>query len=1125
MGAPDFYSTPFQFQDPRQQRIYEELREVVGPGPAAFFRDACFLMEHPQALQSTAHLVAHCLREIESALRSVLKPVATEALKHNAGPISKKAEIKEILQVLGIADDSPEAKAWFELAGKLHGMAHRRGLEGPRSVAEVEDLWERAQILLPVVLKGIRERFLSWVSILDELHAKPQPTENDLQRFCQEVPSNLVARGYFFDKLESPEWLAPLWEKGFFQHPPEPQIDQEHNTVSFPPWPEVHYLARMAAHKPEVVKEIILQMPDTTNIHVIYNLADAMLNMSPDIAVQLGDKAKEWADSSPALDPLLADKLGKLISHLAYGGQPKVALSLAETLLEILPDPAVKGEQADDDVFGESYAPSPKPKAKLDPWHYEELLKKCVPGLIRAGRMDALKLLCDLLDKALCFSQRRKENKTDYSHVWCPAVEEHPHNINGDLKNALVDSIRDAADLLIREDLAQLSEVVGQLESHSWPIFHRIALHLLRRFPEKAPDLIADHLMDRSKLGDPNLMHEYSLLLGERFKTLTGDQRKAILEWIDQGPDLAWMGSDVSAEEGEERRKSWQLRRLTWIKDDLTGKWKKHYETLVEELGELEHPEFPTYMSTGWIGPISPKTVDELQVMDVAEIVEFLKTWKPTGDSRFEPAPEPEGLGRSLAKAISQRPEQFAAMATEFQGLDPTYVRALISGLHEAAKQGKAFDWEPVLRLCHWVVEQPREIVGGTVKRFEADPHWGWTRKEIARLIQLGVGKDFIDFDLRSRVWEILSPITDDPDPTPEDESSSGLNPLELAINTTRGEAIDAIIHYATWVRRHLKNFPDGKERLDRGFAEMTEARRVLEKHLDPEHDPSLAVHSIYGLEFPRLVLLDTKWAEEKAFQIFPLEESRLALWGAAWQAYIVYNQPYNNVFDVLRSQYAFAVEHMDLSEEKQRSPGDPDDQLAQHLMAFYWWGKIELDDPLLAGFWGQAPSSLRKDALGFIGRSLRGTKGKISPEILGRLKHLWEERLDLAKQSPEYHKSELSAFGWWFISRKFEDEWAISQLLDVLSTAGKVERDHSVIEQLVALVDRMPLQCILCLRAIAEGDRERWRIYMAREHVRTILSAALHSSDNEAVKEARKLINYLGSRGYLEFGDLLKPA
>lgn len=53
----------FRFQDPRQERIFRGLR-LVGPGPASFYRDACQLMAAEPLLESSAHLVAHLLREI-----------------------------------------------------------------------------------------------------------------------------------------------------------------------------------------------------------------------------------------------------------------------------------------------------------------------------------------------------------------------------------------------------------------------------------------------------------------------------------------------------------------------------------------------------------------------------------------------------------------------------------------------------------------------------------------------------------------------------------------------------------------------------------------------------------------------------------------------------------------------------------------------------------------------------------------------------------------------------------------------------------------------------------------------------------------------------------------------------
>ena len=67
---------PFQLTDLRQLRIHERLQRLVGPGAASFFFDACRMMEERSLYQSTTHLVAHMLREVESALRDVLEPVS-----------------------------------------------------------------------------------------------------------------------------------------------------------------------------------------------------------------------------------------------------------------------------------------------------------------------------------------------------------------------------------------------------------------------------------------------------------------------------------------------------------------------------------------------------------------------------------------------------------------------------------------------------------------------------------------------------------------------------------------------------------------------------------------------------------------------------------------------------------------------------------------------------------------------------------------------------------------------------------------------------------------------------------------------------------------------------------------
>ncbi|MER3415085.1 MAG: hypothetical protein C4297_02600 [Gemmataceae bacterium] len=664
----------FRFTDPRQQRIYEELMELVGPGPAAFFRDVCWLMENKAVLHSTSHLVAHLLREIESAVRGVLKPIGVS--NKDEQPTSQKAEIEASCNALGVARDSSEARAWFELADKLHGVAHRRGLEGPRAPTEAQELWELAQTLLPVLLDRMRSRFLEWVKLLDELlesSRKSPPSANDLKKLTNEVPNNAVTRSYFFDGLDNPEWLEPLWKKDFFRHPPAPVRDEEQGTIRFPPWPEARYLARMAKHKPDLVAQIIQDMDDTENISVQDDLVEAMLQMPADVSVQLGDKAKKWAESPSWLLP---EKLGQLIAHLSRGGKGDRAFEIAQVLLDVLPEVRSSEEIADD-----PYRLPPEPRARFDVWHYEQILKKHYPELARAAGLPALQLVCGLLEKAIALSQIRgvNESAVDYSYIWRPAIEDHAQNLGHTVKHALVVGVRDVAELLVRSGKVSIEEGVRELESRRWKIFHRITLHLLRINADQAMHLVRERLVNKDSFDDIHIQHEYVLLLRTCFSKLVEQDKRTILGWIEAGPDVdefsKWREQDTESPLSEEDvtyyRETWQRDRLAWIgHESLPTTWRERYRTLVEKFGEPEHPEFPVYSEGVWVGPSSPKTKEELTAMSVQDIVEFLKRWTPSKGSFGEPSPE--GLGRVLASVVAEDPTRFASAAVSYRELDPT---------------------------------------------------------------------------------------------------------------------------------------------------------------------------------------------------------------------------------------------------------------------------------------------------------------------------------------------------------------------------------------------------------------------------------------------------------------------
>jgi len=1083
----------FEFADPKQQRIYGKLNELVGPGPAAFFKDACWMMSNPKSLECTVNFVGHCMREIESALRDVLRPfqeLTDEDLSPADSSSGHKREIQQILRSLEIPENDGTAKAWFELVGNLHKLAHRRALEPPRGLEEVQELWEKFQNLLDIVLAKIENKFLVYFSVLDQLLTIKQPTKKHIKRLMNEIPHNFVTHRYFFDRLENPEWIEPLRKRGLFRKPPHPI--REGGRVRFLQWPEAKYLARMAKHKPELVAGIILEMEDTENAVVLEDLVDAALAMPPDISVRLVEKVKKWAEVPYFFLP---EKIGELMAHWARGNKVQEAMGLARTLLDVFPEKGLGVK-----------------RARFEDWLYEQILKDHYPELVKAAGLPALELLCELLEKAIQFSPHREEGAEDFSYTWRPAIEDHPQNLGHTVKDALVSAVRDASELLVKSGQASIEEVAETLGRRKWKVFRRIALHLLRLFPKQAQALIVARLTDRDLLEDVGVQHEYALLLRENFPRLPEDEKRKILSWIEEGP-----------RDPAEQREQWQLRRLAWIGyENLPADWQKKYQELISKYGEPKHPEY----WVSWVGPTSPKTAEELKAMSVEEIVEFLSSWEPPTVGFF--GPSREGLGRVLQEVVAEDPQRFAIEAERFIGLDPTYVRAIISGLEGAIGRQKNFEWSPVLKLCRWVVEQPREIPGRKVEMMEADPDWGWTRKAIAHLFLTAFegDKGNIPFELREEIWEILKTLTDDPNPTPKEEEryrGSTMDPATLSINTVRGTAMHAVVQYALWVRRHLEKQPNATERVSRGFDEMPEVREVLESHLDTNRDPSLAIRSVYGRWFPWLVLLDRNWAEKWKAQIFPLDAENKEYFDAAWNTYIIFCRPYDDVFQafqILRDVYAHAIDQIGQHEVRFRYLTDPNGGLAEHLMAFYWRGKVDLKDPLFVSFWEKAPDPLRAHAIEFIGRSLKYTDESIPSEIIERLKELWEERFSQVKKDSVKHEREVAAFGWWFVSGKFDVDWSITMLSEALKLVPKTEPADMVIEQLSEIAETYSLESIECLRRIAEGDKEGWLLYTNEEAIRKVLQSGLANPNTR--KRTEEFINYLGRRGFLSYRDLL---
>jgi hypothetical protein len=110
MPPSEFPALPAEpASEPRRFRLQDRLRRLVGPGAAAFYRDACSLMGSPDRLLTASHLVAHALREIESSLRHALTSVTTP---QNLATAATRRDLRESLR---IATGRTSARSWLRL--------------------------------------------------------------------------------------------------------------------------------------------------------------------------------------------------------------------------------------------------------------------------------------------------------------------------------------------------------------------------------------------------------------------------------------------------------------------------------------------------------------------------------------------------------------------------------------------------------------------------------------------------------------------------------------------------------------------------------------------------------------------------------------------------------------------------------------------------------------------------------------------------------------------------------------------------------------------------------------------------------------------------------------------------
>lgn len=914
---------------------------------------------------------------------------------------------------------------------------------------------------------------------------------DERSRLLELIRANAVNYSHFFDGLEDASWLDFLVAEGFFTNPPPPERSED--WVRFPLWPESAYLVRIAAAAPERVGEVAAAIPPTDNERVMADLAEIAAALPAATAIGIAGRIGGWLREHPTL-LTLPDAGARLAVHLAELGEMDAALELARGLLRL------EGEERPG-VF----EPRVEPVGRIGRWEYGQVLGEVWPSFLASGRDPAITFLADLLARAV--DLEAGEDGGDFTHIVRPSIADHAQNNDEGLLDLLIAAMRDAAVEAATESEGRAA-VLAALAARPQAVFARIALHVITVVGEAAEAFAA--LTGEEAAHSPELWHEYGELLARRFIDLDEDSRQAVLALL--------AGEEVEPleEEGEEerdaRRRRRLLERLALIAPELEGRWADTYDELLSEFGEPEHPGFRSYIS-GFTGPTSPLGAEELRELGAEGTVRALAAWEPPG--AFD-SPTPEGLARVLEEAVKADPGPYAEVATQFEALDPTYVRGLIGGLSAAVRDERSFPWRGPLALCAWVLEQPYEPEEERAD-IDRDPSLGWSRKAIADLLAGALGEEegAVPIAERESVFALLAVLTEDPNPTPEHEErygGSNMDPATLALNTTRGEAMNALVRYALWVSRHE---PEPLA----GLAGSPEARALLERHLDPGIDPSLAVRSVYGRWFASLFNLDREWLDAHMGMIFPAAPQDGALFAAAFDAFLAFTQPWPGGFDLLGVPYGIAAGRAGEEPRSRTFHGDPRARLGDHLITLRAYGTIDLEPGgVLDVFWSNAPAEIRGAVVRNAGWTIERTENP-DPQVFARLVETWE--WIAVREDGEEAKEVLKGFGAWLAAPNLDPTWLLQQAQGVLGRRIPLDPDFAAYAALPRLAKSDARSALATLRGMLENERQPWAPYGSRDEIRELLEFALTGPDPTAREDARHLVDLLIALGLSELRDL----
>ncbi len=1068
------------------------------------------------------------IREMERYLELTQIPTRQEQINHLI------TNIDPMFDSLNQCIRTEKLKRFQTVWKYFEGLAHHK------TITDEEDFIEHLSLVERLIIDLLAPITAQDQSAIRAIISKLHPDQDDVEKLIKLISRRGTNYAFFFKKVDNPDWIAPLAEKGLFKNLPNIEAAGD-GRITTPLWWPIFYLQRVSAQAPTQVVEIILGLEETDNPLILREIFSIACNLSDiDLSVRLKPLIKRFLKSAYRWgeEELIVNILQKWGCE---AGPPRTAAyKIIQYVIAFQPDAKINEKQLRRKENPRAWNTALEPAPRFEQWEYQQILEKGVRPLAERDPYQVARILIDAVANMIRlgmhqedFDKRRDE---DFSEIWCRRLDK-PDRDYQDVKETLVQTLAYACEQVYDKAPESIEALDQALRNQRWKVFSRLRQQLYAEHPnEQTMPWIRELILGYDDYQTDEYHYEFQLMIrkaSEHFgpRLLSHDEQKQIFNAILRGPSkesyIERRGDSYNEEAFQQRQRYFHRIQIRPFSNLLSGEVQRYFNELDGEAQKevVSDDSYYPYggVTSGYVSYSSPKSLEELEGLTDEELLIYLNDWNEVHRDKDNLLVEINFSAladafQSLFKEriVSDGERLIFWMANRDRIVRPIYVAAMLKAMQAHVKDKISDNLDQWIDFCAWVLSHPdpKRIEGQPEPREESHEHpdWGSSRRAVVDFIDAWLSKDTeAPVCARDGLANLLQQVCNQFDWRLDHDRPVLLNrddPITEAINNTRSRALESLVNFGFWIRRHLPedSVPEVADILSHRVAD------------DAEIPLTRPEHALLGMHFGNLCALNRDWAVEHRAILFP--QGNATVWQAAFGSYIRYNRPLKVTFEILRGEFEYALENLDKLTAATDDRGELVDRLGQHLFTCYLWGVYPLTgkESLLERFYDKTNDDRKRWAQLFdnVGRSLKNSGNHLGKSLIDRVIAYFDWRFKAAEPL------ELQEFTFWMEAECLEPEWRLRSYARILDfERGKIERLSMQMSTLTMLLSDNLALVVECFAKITDAMDQGAKMYILASKAKPILKAGLTAEDPQVRKNAECAREKLLRLGFSEYLDL----